>query len=291
MSRPDRTPPPMTIGPRTFAWGVRTFVMGILNVTPDSFSGDGLAARADPVEAAVGQARAMVAEGADLLDIGGESTRPGHDPVDEATETARVVPVIRTLRAALPDVPLSIDTTKLGVARAALEAGAHLLNDVGGTDPANDRFALAAEHGVPVVLMDGHRLDSDTDPVAEVVAALSEAVDRALAAGVAADAIVLDPGIGFGKTPDQNLVLLEGLEALRALPHAVLLGTSRKSTLGKLLDLPPEQRVEGTLATTALGIRAWVDIVRVHDVAANVRAARVADAIVRGWRPAGWDGG
>ena len=274
------------IGPQVFDWGSRTYVMGILNVTPDSFSGDGLlAAGSDPVEAAVAQGRRMVDEGADLLDVGGESSRPGHDAVAAADEIARVVPVVAALRAALPDTPLSIDTTKPSVAAAALDAGADLLNDVWGVAPANDMLRLAAERDAPIVLMHNRAEARYTNLMAEILADLQAAIDRALAAGVAWDAIVVDPGFGFGKTAEHNLALLRDLGLLRALGRPILLGTSRKSTLGKVLDLDADERLEATLATTALGIAAGVDLVRVHDVRPNVRAARMTDAIVRGGPP------
>lgn len=274
---------PLVLRGRTFAWGERTYVMGILNVTPDSFSGDGLLAGADPVEAAVAQARRMAEEGADLLDIGGESTRPGHLPVDAATEIGRVVPAIRAIRAVLPGMPLSIDTTKRAVAEAALDAGADLLNDVTGTAPGAPLAAVAAARGVPLVLMHGRRETPFRDVVAEVVADLARALAAAEAAGCDPATLIADPGIGFGKTPEENLALLRDLGRLRALGRPVLLGTSRKSTIGRVLGLPPDERLEGTLATTALGVAGGADIVRVHDVRANVRAARMADAIVRGW--------
>jgi dihydropteroate synthase len=278
------TPRPLAIGPSTFAWGSRTYVMGILNVTPDSFSGDGLlaGAAADPVAAAVDQARAMVADGADLLDIGGESTRPGHDVVDVEEEIARVVPVIRAVRAALPGAPISVDTTKPAVAEAALDAGADLVNDVWGVAEDDTLSRVAASRGAPIVLMHNRAEARYTNLVREVLADLQAAIDRALRAGVAWDAIVVDPGFGFGKTAEHNLELLRHLDAIRLLGRPVLLGTSRKSTLGKVLDLPADQRVEATLATTALAVAAGVDIVRVHDVRENARAARMADAIVRG---------
>jgi dihydropteroate synthase len=273
---------PTTIGPTVFAWGTRTYVMGILNVTPDSFSGDGLLAAADPVAAAVEQARRMVDEGADLLDIGGESTRPGHRDVSGADELARVLPVVAAVRAALPRTPLTIDTTKPAVAAAALEAGADAVNDIWGVGPDDGLARLAATRGVPLIVMHNRVEPVYDDVVAEVVDDLRAAVERAVTAGVRRGSIIVDPGIGFGKTAGQNLELLRGLQALAALGRPVLLGTSRKSTLGKVLDLPPDQRLEATLATTALGIAAGVDIVRVHDVEANVRAARISDAIVRG---------
>ncbi len=288
---PPGAPRPITIGPRTFAWGERTYLMGILNVTPDSFSGDGLLAAADPAEAALGQARRMVADGADLLDVGGASSRPGHARIGPADEIARVVPVIRAIAAELPDTPISIDTTSPAVAEAALEAGAHLLNDIWGVgeDPAMAR--VAAEHGVPIVLMHNRAEARYRNVVAEVVADLWRALERATDIGVPWDNLIVDPGFGFGKTPDHNVAVLAGLSALRALGRPILLGTSRKSTLGKLTELPPDQRVEATAATTALGIASGADIVRVHDVRENARTARVADAILRGWRPDGWPGG
>ncbi|MFN8622869.1 MAG: dihydropteroate synthase [Chloroflexota bacterium] len=274
---------PLVLRGRTFAWGVRTHVMGILNVTPDSFSGDGLLAGEDPVAAAVAQARRMAADGADLLDIGGESTRPGHETVTTSDEIARVVPVIAAVRAALPDLPLSVDTTKAAVAEAALEAGADLLNDVTGTAPDAVLHRVAAARGVPLILMHGRRASPFTDVVTEVILDLRAAVERAERAGCDPASLLVDPGFGFGKDASQNLELLRDLARFRALDRPVLLGTSRKSTIGRVLDLPPEERLEGTLATTALGIAAGVDLVRVHDVRENVRVARMADAIVRGW--------
>ncbi len=289
----DRPPTSLRVGDRVFAWGSRTFVMGIVNVTPDSFSGDGLLARGapdagdgaapDPVALAVARATQMVADGADLLAVGGESTRPGHERVSEAAELARVVPVVAALHAALPGTPISIDTTRPSVAAAALDAGATLVNDVWGVaqDPAMAR--LAAARGAPIVLMHNRTEARYEDVVAEVVADLRAAVARAVQAGVPETAIIVDPGFGFGKTPQHNLAVLRDLGAVRALGRPILLGTSRKSTLGRILDLPVEDRLEATLATTALAIGAGIDIVRVHDVRENVRAARVADAIARGW--------
>jgi dihydropteroate synthase len=276
-------PRPTQIGPVRFVWGRRTYVMGIINVTPDSFSGDGLLVTGgDPIEAAVSAARAMVADGADLLDVGGESTRPGHRDLAAADEAERVRPAIAAIRAALPDVPISVDTTKALVATAALDAGADLVNDVWGVAPDDDLFSVVAARGVPIVLMHNRAEPRYVNLMAEVVADLQAAIDRALRAGIAWDAILVDPGFGFGKTPEHNLALLDRLAVLRVLARPVLLGASRKSTLGKVLDLPPEERVEATVATTVLGVRAGVDIVRVHDVRANVRAARMADAVVRG---------
>jgi dihydropteroate synthase len=278
-------PPATRIGSTAFTWGERTFVMGILNVTPDSFSGDGLIRGTDPVTSAVDQARRMVDEGADLLDIGGESTRPGHAPVEAAEEIGRVVPVVAAVRAALPEVPLSIDTTKVVVAEAALAAGVDLINDVWGTGPDLAMARLAATAHVPLLLMHNRAEARYDDLVREVVADLADALARAERVGVPASDLIVDPGIGFGKTADHNVTLLRHLGALRSLGRPILLGTSRKSTLGRILAAPPDERLEATLATTALGVAAGVDIVRVHDVRPNVRAARVADAIIRGrWR-------
>jgi len=287
---------PISIGGRRFAWGERTFVMGIVNVTPDSFSGDGLLAErlpgsvaeqpaGDQVSAAVEQARRMVADGADLLDVGGESTRPGHDPLDADEEMRRILPVIGAIHDALPGVTISVDTTKPSVATAALDAGASLINDVWGVRDDGAMVDLAAKRSVPIVLMHNRAEPRYDDVVVEVVDDLRRAVERAVDAGVKVEHVIVDPGIGFGKTADQNVELLGGLSALGRLGRPILLGTSRKSTIGRILDLPPDQRVEGTIATTALGVAAGVDIVRVHDVRGNVRAARVADAIIRGtWR-------
>ncbi|HEX5240686.1 MAG TPA: dihydropteroate synthase, partial [Candidatus Limnocylindrales bacterium] len=263
------------IGPRTFAWGTRTFVMGILNVTPDSFSGDGLArdglardghgSAARPpdgaiVDAAVVLARSMVDDGADLLDIGGESTRPGHAEVGVEEEIARVVPVIEAVRGALPDVPLSIDTTKPRVAAAAIDAGAALVNDVWGVAPDDSLSRLAAERGVPIVLMHNRAEPRYTALVPEILGDLERAIERAVSAGVPFEQILVDPGFGFGKTAEHNLAVLRDLGALRLLGRPILLGTSRKSTLGRVLDLPADQRVEATVATTVLGIAARIDM-------------------------------
>jgi dihydropteroate synthase len=294
---PDRSTEPRSsstrIGRRTFTWGERTHVMGIVNVTPDSFSGDGLLAgpveadAASVVDRAVALARRMAAEGADLVDVGGESTRPGHDVVDAAEEARRVVPVIAAIREALPDLPISVDTTKPSVAEAALAAGASMLNDVWGVAADDGLIRLAAERGVPIAIMHNRPEARYRNVIVEVLADLQAALDRALGAGVAPEAIVVDPGFGFGKAPRHNLELLAGLGHFRLLGRPILLGTSRKSTLGKVLDLPPEERLEATLATTALAVQAGVDIIRVHDVRPNVRVARMADAIVRGRWPAG----
>jgi dihydropteroate synthase len=263
--------------------------MGVVNVTPDSFSGDGLLAavagrREAAAQAAVILARRMVEEGADILDVGGESTRPGHGPVPAAEEAARVVPAIAAIHAELPEIPVSVDTFKAEVAGLALDAGAALLNDVWGVGDDDVMARLAAERQVPLIVMHNRDVAHYTDFVSEMLADLRGALDRAVAAGVPRHNLIVDPGFGFGKTPEHNLEVMRHLGELRALGCPVLLGTSRKSTLGRILGgEPPERRLEATLATTALGIAGGVDIVRVHDVLANVRAARMSDAIVRGW--------
>jgi len=278
------------IGSATFAWGARTFVMGIVNVTPDSFSGDGLldsgtdglpGSGGATVANAVALARTMAEEGADLLDIGGESTRPGHDVVGADEEIRRILPVVAAIRAALPSMPISIDTTKPAVAAAAIDAGADLVNDVWGVGEDDSLIRLAAERRVPIVLMHNRVEPRYANLMAEVAADLEGAIERALEAGVAREDILVDPGFGFGKTAEHNLELLRELGGLRGLGRPIVLGASRKSTLGKVLDLPADQRLEATIATTVLGIAGGADIVRVHDVRANVRAARMTDAVLR----------
>jgi dihydropteroate synthase len=279
-----RPPGDTRLAGRRIAWGRRTLVMGIVNVTVDSFSGDGLlAGGGDPVSRAVDQARRMADDGADLVDVGGESTRPGHDRVDADEERRRVVPVVAAIRAALPGLPISVDTTRPGVAAAALDAGADMLNDVWGVAEDTALVRLAAERDVPIVLMHNRAEARYANVVAAVVAELERAVERAVDAGLDVDQVIVDPGFGFGKTPEQNLAVLRELGALRLLGRPILLGASRKSTLGRILDLPADQRLEATLATTALAIAAGADLVRVHDVRENVRVARIADAVVRGW--------
>jgi dihydropteroate synthase len=276
-----------SIGPMVFRWGARTYVMGIINVTPDSFSGDGLlatdGASMDPVETAVATGRRMVDDGADILDVGGESTRPGHAPVDAAEERRRVVPVVAALRAALPGTAISVDTTKPEVAEAALDAGADLLNDVWGVGSDDGMARLAADRAVPMVVMHNRAEPQYEDLVAEVIADLRAALERVIGLGVHAERLIVDPGFGFGKTPEHNLTVLHELGALRVLGRPILLGTSRKSTLGRVLDLPVDERLEATLATTAIGIANGADVLRVHDVRENVRVARMSDAIIRGW--------
>ena len=275
------------IGNRVFQWGSRTYVMGVLNVTPDSFSGDGVLASGDShvcVERCVEQALEMEAAGADIVDVGGESTRPparykGARPVDETEELRRVMPVLDALRAQLT-VPISIDTRKSGVARAAVDAGAAMINDVSMlADP--DMARTAAELEVPLAI--GHirpRAEYE-DPTSEVIADLQAAIGRAVGTSVSRDKLLVDPGIGFGKRAPHSLDIMNRLQELRTLDMPVLIGTSRKSFIGEVLDLPVEDRLEGTAATVALSVAYGADMVRVHDVPEMVRVARMADAVVR----------
>ena len=280
--------PPTTWEEHRLEWGQHTHVMGILNVTPDSFAGDGLIetnmAREEIVARALAQARNFVEEGAMLLDVGGESTRPGFASISLEEELARVIPVIQALHAALPgEVIISIDTYKAEVARRALDAGAALINDIWALQRDPEMAALAGERGVPVVLMANMRGYDKRDIVSDVMRFLSHSIDLALVAGVAWERIIIDPGIGFGTTPQENLTLLRRLGELRSLGRPILLGTSRKSTIGHVLGgLPPAERLEGTAATIALGIAQGADIVRVHDVREMMRVVRMSDAIVRG---------
>ena len=277
----------MRIGDRQFEWGSRTYVMGVLNVTPDSFSGDGLLSSGDAdgwVERCVDQALEMEVAGADIIDVGGESTRPpsrykGAKPVDEAEELRRVMRVLEVLNAKL-SVPVSIDTRKSGVARAAVAAGAAMINDVSMlADP--DMARTAAELEVPLAIGHIRPKAQYEDPTSGVIADLQAAVERALAAGVPRDKLLIDPGIGFGKRAPHSLDVMNRLQELRALKLPVVIGTSRKSFIGEVLDLPVEDRLEGTAATVALSVAYGADMVRVHDVPEMVRVARMADAVVR----------
>jgi len=269
------------IGGREFRWGERTYVMGIVNVTPDSFSGDGLL---DSPRKALEQALAFESQGADLIDVGAESTRPGHEPVSEDEELRRLIPVLELLATEVK-LPLSVDTYKPEVARRALEAGASMLNDIWGLKEGAVLGELAAEWGVPLVAMHNQHGTEYRDLVPDIVVGLGESVSRARELGVREENIIVDPGIGFGKNPKQNLVLLRRLNELQSLGCPVLVGASRKSVIGYVLDLPVDERLEGTAATVALSIAGGADVVRVHDVREMVRVARMSDAIVRGWVP------
>ncbi|UKL01205.1 dihydropteroate synthase [Brevibacillus brevis] len=258
--------------------GERTLVMGILNVTPDSFSDGG---RYVDVEAALAQARAMVEAGADLIDIGGESTRPGSEAVDEATELERVLPVIRMLSQEL-SVPLSIDTYKAAVAERAILEGAHIINDVWGAKRDPRMGEVAARLDVPIILMH-NREDTDYhDFFPNYIKDLRESVQIALQAGVKQERIILDPGIGFVRTVEQNLETMRRLDDLVGLGYPVLLATSRKRMIGHVLDLPVDERVEGTAATVALGAAKGCHMVRVHDVKEMKRVTKMMDAMLKG---------
>jgi dihydropteroate synthase len=268
---------------RVLPWGVRTYVMGIVNVSPDSFSGDGV----HGPEAARARALGQLAEGADLVDIGAESTRPGHRPIDAATERARLLPALAALRAAAPDAIVSVDTFKASVFRDAHAAGGDVLNSIWGAS--DELIAACVETGAPIVVMHNKPVAMyERDVVDEVLASLDAAAARCVRAGIPAEHVILDPGIGFGKLPKHNLAVLRALGRLVALGFPTLLGTSRKSTIGKLTGRGVDGRELGTAATIALAIHAGINVVRVHDVAGQRDAVRVADAIVRGWRPDGW---
>ncbi|HXG41958.1 MAG TPA: dihydropteroate synthase [Dehalococcoidia bacterium] len=272
----------MTIGGREFRWGERTYVMGIVNCTPDSFAGDGLGY---DVAAAVRRALRMRQEGADIIDVGGESTRPGYQPVPAEEELRRVLPVVRALASEL-DVPISIDTAKAQVAMAALEAGASLVNDVTGLKGDPDMARMLADYRVPAVVMHNQRGRPFNGVVADVLAGWEESFRLAEAAGVPRDVLIVDPGFNFGWRPEHALEMLRRLgELRRAAGRPLLIGTSRKSVIGLVLGgLPVEDRLEGTAATVALAIAQGADIVRVHDVKEMARVARMADAVVRGWQ-------
>jgi dihydropteroate synthase len=277
-------------GKAVFHWGKRTYIMGVINLSPDSFSGDGLR----DVEEAVAKAKRLAAEGADIIDVGGESTRPGSLPISVAEEIHRVVPALERLSNET-SLPLSVDTYKLEVARQALEAGANMINDIWGLKQEPKLAELAAQRGVPIVLMSNQRDSPSQGDIISVVAAdLQRAIEQALTLGVPRENIIIDPGIGFGKTQAQNLELLRRLEEFKRLGRPILLGSSRKSFIGWVLDLSPEQRLqgtpfvppsdqrlEGTAATIAIGIARGADIVRVHDVKEMARVCKMSDAIIR----------
>ena len=263
----------------------RTHVMGILNVTPDSFSDGGLYANTDK---ALAHAHEMAAAGADIIDVGGESTRPGARPLAEEEELYRIIPVIERLSAELT-LPISVDTYKAKVAKKAFEAGASIVNDISGLRFSPDMARVAADYGAAVVIMHikGTPRDMQQDPVysdlvGEVMSYLDEGIDIAVKAGIDREKVLIDPGIGFGKTLEHNLAILDRLDEFRGLGRPIVLGTSRKKFIGAVLDIPePEQRVDGTAATVALGIERGASVVRVHDVARLTQVARMTDAIVR----------
>jgi dihydropteroate synthase len=275
-------------GNTEFRWGERTYVMGIINVSPDSFSGDGIT----DLKAASAQAHRFISEGADILDIGGESTRPGASPVLVEEEIRRVIPVIERLSSEV-SVPLSVDTYKSEVAAQAIRAGATIINDQWGLKYDSRLAELAAEHGVPIILMSNQRdkggydagIQRDIayydDLMTEVTSSLNNSLDLAAKLGVPPENIIIDPGIGFGKSWRQELEIIRRLDELQGLGRPILIGPSRKSFIGMILDLPASERLEGTAAAVAIGIAKGADIVRVHDVQQMVRVCRVSDAIVR----------
>ncbi|KWX79185.1 dihydropteroate synthase [Paenibacillus jilunlii] len=265
------------LGGAELTLGARTLIMGILNVTPDSFSDGGLW---DEPEKAVEHALQMAAEGADIIDIGGESTRPGHQPVGLEEELARVLPVIESIHRAAPQLVLSIDTYKAEVARQAIEAGAHIINDVWGAKADPDMAAVAAEAGCPIILMHNRLERNYRELVSDMCADLGESVNLALAAGVKPENIILDPGIGFAKDYAENLQAMMNLDRLTELGYPLLLATSRKKFIRTVLDLPPDDVVEGTAATVAFGIAQGCQIVRVHDVARIKRTVQMCDAML-----------
>ncbi|WKZ46613.1 MAG: dihydropteroate synthase [Anaerolineales bacterium] len=302
--------PTLQIGNHEFKWGSRTFVMGILNITPDSFSGDGLISPLPNGKEAKGegehralehslrQAEYFLKHGADILDIGGESTRPGSMPVNAKEEIERVFPVVQAIHRNYPEAIISIDTSKAEVAQAAFIAGAQILNDVWALRADGRLASVAAAFRVPVILMHNRSNPASVEVrerlgnayigseyknlIEDVKRELLASVEIAVKAGVEETRLILDPGIGFGKTRKQNLELIDRLDEIRALGYPVVLGTSRKSFIGFTLDLPADQRVEGTAATVAVGIARGADIVRVHDVKEMARVAKMTDAIVRG---------
>lgn len=287
----------LQVGNFTFKWGSKTYVMGILNITPDSFSGDGLMSNGDRIEQSLRQAEYFLKYGVDILDIGGESTRPGSMPVNEDEEIERVFPVISEIHKIFPEAIISIDTSKAKVAQAGFLAGAHILNDVWALRADPQLASVAAAFRVPVILMHNRSNPASVEVrerlgnayigaeyqnlIEDVKRELLASVEIAVKAGVEETRLILDPGIGFGKTREQNLELINRLDEIRALGYPVLLGTSRKSFIGFTLDLPADQRVEGTAATVAVGIARGADIVRVHDVKEMTRVAKMTDAIVR----------
>lgn len=266
----------MRIGKKDFPSGERTYVMGILNITPDSFSDGG---RYNDLDSALRQAERMIREGADILDVGGESTRPGYEKIDEEEEVSRVAPVIEALKKRF-DVPVSIDTYKSNVAEAALAAGADLLNDIWGCRYDERCAELAARYDAAVCLMHNRKQAQYVDFMPEVIGDLQVSLSIAERHGVKKDKIILDPGVGFGKTLEQNCSVVKHLEDIVALGYPVLLGTSRKSMIGLTLNLPVEQREEGTIATSVIGAMKGCRFVRVHDVEKNVRALRMTEAVL-----------
>lgn len=267
----------MKIGNRDFKTKGRTYVMGILNITPDSFSDGG---RWNEMDRALRHVEEMITEGMDILDIGGESTRPGYTLLSEEEEIARVIPAIEAVRARF-DIPISLDTYKSRVAQAGIQAGIDLVNDIWGLKYDSEMAGVIAAAGLPCCLMHNRKAPDYKDFMQEVAADLAETIRLAEKGGIAEDKIILDPGVGFGKTRENNLEIINSLEQLKVLGCPLLLGTSRKSVIGLTLDLPADQRLEGTLVTTVFGVLKGCMFIRVHDVKENVRAVRMAEAILQ----------
>lgn len=266
----------MKIGHKEFSFYNHSYIMGILNVTPDSFSDGG---RFVLIDEARRQVRKMIEEGADIIDIGGESTRPGHEEVSEEEEISRVVPVIKMIAEEF-DTVVSIDTSKAAVADAAIKAGAHMVNDVWGLKKDSNMAHVIAKHHVPVCIMHNRENDVYKDLIMDIVMDLGVSIKIAMDQGIQRDKIIIDPGIGFAKSVEENLLIMRDLKVFNQLGYPLLLGTSRKSMIGKTLDLPVGERLEGTLATTVLGVQAGAAIFRVHDVAANRRVVEMTKAII-----------
>jgi len=273
----DKVRSTTTIGNTLFHWGERTFIMGIINLSPDSFSGDGLRSAED----ALGKAQKLVQDGADIIDVGGESTRPDAKPIEPEEEIRHVIPFIEMAKKSL-GVPISVDTSKITVAEKALEAGADMLNDVSGLTNSARMIELAGNRKAPIVITSNQRGNPVQDILGSILNQLVEMIEKAEQAGVLRENIVIDPGIGFGKTVEQNLEIIRRLDELKILKCPILLGTSRKSFIGAVLGTPPEERLEGTAATTAIGIMKGADMVRVHDVKQMKLIAKMSDAVIRG---------
>ncbi|MDF2985336.1 MAG: dihydropteroate synthase [Eubacterium sp.] len=269
----------MKIADGTWEWGKKTYIMGILNVTPDSFSDGGSYMNS---EAAIGQAVRMTQEGADIIDVGGETTKPGAVPVTAEVEIKRVIPIIEALSREIR-IPISVDTYRAETAELAIKAGAHMINDIWGLKYDPGMAAVIAAHDVPVCIMHNRTCGTDygQDLIGEILCELEESILIAKNANIKDENIIIDPGIGFAKTWEQNIQVMRQLEAFKKLGYPVLLGTSRKTFIGKILELEVADRLEGTLATTAIGITKGVDIVRVHDVVQNLRVAKMMDSMVR----------
>lgn len=267
----------MRIGNKEYELGKRTYIMGILNVTPDSFSDGG---KFNEIDAAVNQARKLIEDGADIIDIGGESTRPGAEYVTEEEEIKRVVPIIKAIKEKL-DVTISIDTYKARTAEEAIKAGADIINDIWGAKYDKNMAKVAAKYNTPIILMHNRENKPYENLMEDVVRDLQESIDIALKAGVKKENIILDPGIGFSKTYEENLIVMNNCEIIKKLGYPMLLGTSRKSMIGLTLNLPVNERVEGTLATTVMGIINGFEFIRVHDVLENKRAAIMTDTILK----------